>query len=567
MLTIFRMFFKWEGARPWLVLWFLTIAGLLELLGIGALVPLFSLGTPVEVEKLPELGRIAVRVLEFFGTAPGTTPLILLVAAALMLKNLIGFYALTYAGFAKAEVTTRIREKLLAALLDTSWEYLVNRKAGKIAHAVGHEAQRAGDAYITSANYVSTFVQALIYLLGAVLVSIELTIFGILIGVLTSLVLGRIIDLSRAAGQYTAKTTSDLVTEVSDVLNNIRPIKAMNRHAQLFDHFRARIAGIRLTLRRQVVYHYAVDRGADTLLAIVLGLCLYVAATYLKYPLIELLVLGLIALRGNEKVRDLQAIYRNAVEHESAYWNTEELIGELKQNREGGDGTIAPTLESGCRFENVSFAHGATPIIHDVSFDIPANQITVLLGVSGAGKTSIVDLLLGLYRPTRGVISVDGVPLREISLAKWRGMVGYVPQDLTLLHGTVRDNITLGDPRIPDRDIEDALVLARADRFVAQLPKQLQTDVGEMGGRLSGGERQRIALARALVLRPRLLILDEVTSALDPETEAQICANIAALRGKFTIVAITHRPAWKAIANRLYVVESGRVREYSRHDA
>jgi ATP-binding cassette subfamily C protein len=561
------MFFKSEGGRPWLVLFCLTIAGILELIGIGALLPLFSFSETPDLERLPELGRIAVRFITFLGIAPGTTQLILLVGTALILKNLIAFFALTYAGYAKADVATRIREKLLSALPVTSWEYLVNRRAGKLAHAIGHDAHTAGDAYITSASFVSNLVQTVVYLIGALLVSVQLTIAGIVVGLLTTFMLGRLIDLSRAAGQHMTTSTSDLVGEVSDVLTNIRPIKAMNRQVQLFGVFRSRIAGIRQALRRQALYHHAVDRGADTILTIVLGIGLFIATVHLKTNLVELVVIGLIAIRGIGKIRDVQSIYRNAVEYESAYWSTESLFRELSDNREADKGSISPTLDIGCRFENVSFSHGSNRIIQNVSFVIPANEITVLLGVSGSGKTSIVDLLLGLYRPTSGVIYVDKVPLEEISLTEWRNMVGYVPQDLTLLHGTIRDNITFGDPGIRDEAIYEAISLAQAERFVSQLPDKIDTNVGAMGGRLSGGERQRIALARALVWRPRLLILDEVTSALDPETEAQICANIAALRGKYTIVAITHRPAWKAIANRLYVVENGRVLEHTKHHA
>jgi ATP-binding cassette subfamily C protein len=134
-----------------------------------------------------------------------------------------------------------------------------------------------------------------------------------------------------------------------------------------------------------------------------------------------------------------------------------------------------------------------------------------------------------------------------------------VPQELNLLHSSIRDNIALADPAISDADIMTAVEQAGAQDFVASLSEGLDSDVGTMGTRLSGGERQRIALARALVVKPRLLILDEVTSALDPDTEAAICRNIAGLRDRYTIVAITHRPAWTRIATNLYKVEAGRV--------
>ena len=139
-------------------------------------------------------------------------------------------------------------------------------------------------------------------------------------------------------------------------------------------------------------------------------------------------------------------------------------------------------------------------------------------------------------------------------------MVGYVPQELILFDASIQENLTLGDPAHAGHDVAEALRLAGADGFVAALPEGLATIVGTKGARLSGGQRQRVALARALVRRPRLLILDEVTSALDPEAEQAICRNIAALRERTTVLAITHRPAFLAIATHRYEIDQGLAR-------
>jgi ATP-binding cassette subfamily C protein len=209
----------------------------------------------------------------------------------------------------------------------------------------------------------------------------------------------------------------------------------------------------------------------------------------------------------------------------------------------------------------VSFAHGAQEVLHAVSLAVPARGVTVLTGPSGAGKTTIADLILGLYQPDRGRVLLDGVPLAEINVHSWRGLVGYVPQELALFHDTVFANVALGDPRIHKSDVRGALQLAGAWEFVDALPEGMMTQVGEAGAKLSGGQRQRIALARALVSKPRLLILDEVTSALDPETEWQIVQGIRALANTMAVLAITHRPAFLEVADRLYRVADGRVIE------
>jgi ATP-binding cassette, subfamily C, bacterial len=227
-------------------------------------------------------------------------------------------------------------------------------------------------------------------------------------------------------------------------------------------------------------------------------------------------------------------------------------------------GTKSPVLGAGCTFEKVSFAHGKQPTVKDLNFIVPANKITVLQGPSGAGKTTIIDLLVGFHRPQSGIIRIGNDDLNDVNIIEWRKSIGYVPQELVLFHDTVLANISLSDLTVTETQVKQALVRAGAGDFINTLPEGLMTDVGEMGGKLSGGQKQRISLARALVKNPKILILDEVTSALDPKTEAEIVRNIVDLSGAYTIIAITHRPAWTEIADKLYKVEDGCIIELKR---
>ena len=292
--------------------------------------------------------------------------------------------------------------------------------------------------------------------------------------------------------------------------------------------------------------------------AVVFGIGLYVAATLWKVPLAELLGLGILSFNIVRTMLRSQSLLQPVTLTEGAYWRVRDFIAATEAAAEPDNGSRQPQLASACALENVSFAHGSKSILQNLSISIEKGSITVLQGVSGAGKTTLIDLVVGLHHPSDGRVSVDGRDLREISLAAWRSMIGYVPQEFTLLHGTIAENITLGDRSISDERIWKAIEVAGASEFVRSLPSGLATDVGEMGSKLSGGQRQRIALARALVIEPRLLILDEVTSAIDPETETDICRRIARLDDDITVLAITHRPAWTRIATRLYKIVGGR---------
>ena len=197
-------------------------------------------------------------------------------------------------------------------------------------------------------------------------------------------------------------------------------------------------------------------------------------------------------------------------------------------------------------------------VLKGVNLNILKGKSTTLIGPSGSGKTTLTDLLTGLYRPDKGKVLGDNVSLNDIDIALWRKQIGYVPQEMFLFHDTLINNVTLGDPELSERDAEHALKSAGAWDFANYLEHGIQTVVGEKGFMISGGERQRIAIARALVRKPKLLILDEPTTALDPKTEAGICSTLKNLSLQTTVLIISHQQALLDIADISYRISNNR---------
>ena len=221
-------------------------------------------------------------------------------------------------------------------------------------------------------------------------------------------------------------------------------------------------------------------------------------------------------------------------------------------------------INVGICFENVCFRYRKgknTNVLKSISFSIPACNTTAIVGVSGAGKSTIADLLMGILYPCNGKILIDGVPLSSGLLASWRRAVAYVPQETFLLNDTVRENLLWFNPGVSENKIQEALTHAVARNFVHKLPQGLDTVIGDRGTKLSGGERQRIALARALLMKPQLLILDEATSSLDRENEKRIQESIETLHGNMTIVIIAHRLTTIRNADQIIVINNGKVVE------
>ena len=212
--------------------------------------------------------------------------------------------------------------------------------------------------------------------------------------------------------------------------------------------------------------------------------------------------------------------------------------------------------KSALSLKNVSKSFSTNNVLNSINFSVPEGTIMGLVGKNGAGKTTMIKILLGLLKQDDGESRVFDDSSWNLS-AKTKHRIGYVPQETLLLHDSVFNNITLGDPELGAESAEDALRAAGALEFVEAMPEGMHTIVGERGGKLSGGQRQRIAIARALVHRPLLLILDEATSALDPASEATIGRTLQKLRGELTIIAISHQQTLIQSADRAYCIENG----------
>lgn len=284
---------------------------------------------------------------------------------------------------------------------------------------------------------------------------------------------------------------------------------------------------------------------------------LYVALLYWRLPMSTVMVLIFLIARLLKQLGKVQQEYQRMVTLESAYWSMRETIHKAEAQQEQVSGNLPPAFEQGICLDQICFAYGQKQVLQKLSLNFAKGQITAIVGPSGSGKTTSVDLVTGLLTPQQGEVWIDNQPLSKLDLRSWRQMIGYVPQENLLLHDTILTNVTLGDPKLSENDAVNALRAAKAWDFVKSLPQGLLSSVGERGGNLSGGQRQRIAIARALVHKPKLLILDEATTGLDPTSEAAVCDTLQQLGGEITILAISHQSALVEIADKTYRIDDG----------
>ena len=561
MIQTLKIFFTAEKTKPWAVLLCLVLGGFAEALGIGSLLPIAASIMGSDKSGTSPLQQSIVASLTTLGIKPNLETLLIVMVLFMLLRAALLFAASVYSGMAGARVTVNLRRRLITSIFEARWSYYSSQSGGRIANALSNDANRAGDAYNFAALMAASVIQVFTTILVAFLINWHVAMASLVAGLVIALLLNRLVTMTRNTGNKITNRVAAFTSDMIDVMNNIKALKSMHRYDVILLKLADQLRRIRNALLMANVARAGLTYGNDAAIVVVAAAAAFVAVKMAHVTLGELTVFGVLFSQFIYAISRLQKNYQSAAQIESAYLSVSGMIDETMAAREINASGKVPMIGQGCTFKNVSFAHegalGTT--IENATFEIPAHGITVLQGPSGAGKTTLIDLLIGFHRPQSGHIMIGLDDLNAIDVIAWRKSLGYVPQELVLFHDTVRANIAMYDETISDEAIARALSLAGADSFMKDLRAGLNTDVGEMGGKLSGGQRQRISLARALVTNPKIIILDEVTSALDPETEAEIVANIKALRGAYTIIAITHRPAWSAIADRLYRVDGGHI--------
>lgn len=554
LITYFKVFPK----RSFYVLIAFLAAGVAEALSLTAILPLLSTAVGENVNS--PVGKFVVEILDEVGLTPTIGTMLAIILFGIVCKNLMLLAANRQIGYTVAYIATALRLEYLEAMLASSWQYYLRQPVGSIANSIATEAKRAANGFEQAAAVLSLAIQVSIYIIIAMFVSWEVASISLLAGIIFLSAMYQIIRVTRKAGSKQTILLKSLLTYLADVLGSVKSLKAMARDKDADFVLRSQTKQLEKVARREVISKEGLKCAQEPLLAVFTTGGLYAILVIWELPLPAVTAMVILFVRILSQLSKMQRRYQLLVADESAYWAIRGAAEFARSAAEIKTGTLHPTLKQGISVQHVKFNYGTKNVFQDLNVEIKINSLTTIIGESGAGKSTFIDLICGLAEPKSGDVFIDGIPLGEVNAWEWRRLIGYVSQETILLHDTILNNILVGVPELTEADAERALHQAGALKFVNNLPEGMHTIVGERGGLLSGGQRQRIAIARALAHQPKLLLLDEPTSALDTQSEQTICRTLQTLSKTHTIIAVSHQPALANASDRVITLSNSDIR-------
>lgn len=556
----------YSGVVLYLNLFGMIILSLIESVGILLLIPLINFSGILNV-NMTEGTKLGF-VYAFFNQFSMEVGLLLLltfyislmVSQALFQRNQQILNTKIQQGFSR-----QIREETYQALLQSNWNFFIKKRRSDIINIMTTEIGRVTGGVQMFLQFLTSIVFTIIQIALSMYLSFIMTLFVLFFGLLLVLSSRGLVKKSNSLGENTVQLSKKFLGGMTEHFNGIKDIKSNTLEETHLSWFKElnhemeknMINIVKVRATSQLIY--------KVVSAVLISVFVYFSIQFFQAQPTELMIIMLIFSRLWPRLTGIQSSLEQLWTLLPSFHAVGELKNECKNANELDNEIfkqIVPLkITRDISFKDVYFSYdkGKSFALNGVDLHFSVNRTTAIVGPSGAGKSTLIDLLMGLNHPDTGEVTVDGRVIGKNDLLPLRKAISYVPQDPYLFNGSIRDNLLLVKSDSSEEEMWEALRFASAAEFVKDLPKGIDTIIGDRGIRLSGGERQRIVLARAIIRKPAILVLDEATSALDTTNERSIQESLDSLKGKMTIIIVAHRLSTIQNADQVIVLEQGKI--------
>lgn len=541
----------------------MAFISLSEGIGLLLLVPLLRLvGLDIQGGSLSQIEALITSLFNFLGLEVNLASILIFYIIIISANAYLLRYQTRESYKLQYEFAAYLRKKLFQAITYSQWLFFIKKQSADFAHALTYEIERISLGVNQFLAMLATSLVLLVYIIFALEISGLITALIFLVGLILLLLLKRRTQSPSMSGLKLSESSRDMYSALVKQLDGMKTVKSFQMEEFNISLFSTIVDRVKDKYLEAIKSYSEVKFLFDVGSVVILSTVVYILVIYIQIPTAELLILLFLFVRMIPLFSQIQRNYQYFINMVPAFSNVSLLEDKCISATESLPKGDLKDFKDTIKLKNLDFSYPGKEksTLKDLNLTIKAEAITALLGHSGAGKSTVADLIMGLLTPHKGHILIDEEDLSQ-NIISWRDKIGYVSQDTYLFNDTIQNNLLFASPQSSTEDLEEALKLASAYDFVLNLPQGKDTVVGDRGVSLSGGERQRLALARALLRKPRLLILDEATSNLDSENEEIILNSLEKLKKSMAILIITHRLSTIKGADYIYIINEGRLVE------
>ena len=536
--------------------------GLLEMISVFTIVPLVDVFLHSDLNNVSRITEKWIALMGSFNMLPTKLNFAVVMLLSITVASILGILTHYMILQTKYAIEKELRKETLNSFFNASWHFFASGERGIFINTFNREMVVVGNSLNSIGTMFSGSIRLVFYAVVPFYISWQATAIAISLGLVFSLPFVLLSRQSYRLGQESTSTANRFNQKIQESFGVAKVILGYgNQRKNVIQIGKSFDEHCKVAIRSQII-PFITTKGFEPFAWVSVIFTIYYSITYLNITIAE----AAIIVYALFKIFPLIAIINGNRNLLTSFIPSYEQINSLnEQARQQVQKTGSLPFR---KLENIIACKGVTyaysnhkPVLSNIDIDIEKGKTVAIVGESGAGKSTLIDILIGFCEPHKGIVTVDGISLFEYDITSFRQRIGFVPQDSILFHDTIRNNLLWSYEKATEEEVVDACRLANAHDFIMEMPEGYNTVVGDRGVRLSGGQRQRIALARALLRKPELLILDEATSSLDSQSEALIQEAIEKIAHQTTVVIIAHRLATIASADWIYVLEDGRVTE------
>lgn len=562
----FKIFQVYLGIRMYLIYVLGIIASVSEGIGILMLLPLLQSldNDPTSNEFESVINEILYGLINFLGFSDSILSILLLISTAFLIKGIITFFALGLTATLIGQLLKEIKVKLFSLYSKMTFSYFSSKNTGDLINLINEQPTRSLEAFKQLSLLGSHFINTLVLMTLAFLMTFSFGLMALGLGFLLLLLFLRMNSYVQNLSRVAAEENGILTKWLIQTLHGFKYLISTNQISSFKKYIDNSISVLTSTQIKSGVAAAFTQSVREPIAVLFIMLIVYVQIFIFNLRLEPILVSIALFYRALNSTLAVQSAFQGTFQHiGSMELVHNEFINQLKNKSEDGH-TRIDKFTKGIYFKNVDFKYSNSEkgALNNISLKIPIKSSIAIVGESGAGKTTLVDMITLTNKPKAGKILIDNKPSIELNKSSWRDKIGYVSQDTLIFDDSIGNNISMWKNfENNETELRDAAKKANILEFIESLPDGFNTLVGDRGILLSGGQKQRIFIARELYRKPDILILDEATSSLDSESEKSIQESIELLKGKITVIVIAHRLSTIKNVDMIYLLQKGEIIE------